>query len=300
VENAIKASFYRLTNVPSASSGLRYVEIKRAVGETRPISDRTLSRALRRLIDIREIRKGNDGRYEPQHEWTRKEAVQLIKSADIMSIDAGSTVGIVGDQKAGWSFYGIPLGKPYTLRPQLRRAALEFQNRVDEILGEEARLTIDRVLKTATMRGFPAQKAREIRKMLMGIFEYWERLRMKQLDAFAWIQILEHLAPGAFSQLLTKLLKPPPGIENDLAAGIPLESSFVNRRNEWISYFARLQQEDEGMIREEWDDFVQGVREGTRLMEEFRSSLRASDWQSFGKRWSSVISTRYWLTAVVR
>ncbi len=299
-ENAVKAAFFREPDLGDEAPLLRYKEIRGAISEGHPISDRTLSKALRGLQERNELLKGDDGRYELVVEWGRTDQMEIILAADTMSIDAGAAVGIIGDQRRGWTYYGVPLGKPRQLRPRLRRAAVEFQERIDGILRSEANLVVDRTLKKAKTRGLSPSSAAEIQGILIGIFDYWESMRMDHMDSFAFIQAMEKLVPGVFAELIERLLKPPIGIQNDMRAGIPLHRSMENRPQQWIPYLARISGEKEPAVRDEWSRFLAEAKAGAIALETLREHLLAKDWKTFNGHWSSILAARYWLCAVIR
>ncbi len=117
-ESAIKASFFSKIAEGVVPDSLRFSEIRGIIRESRPISDRTLSRALRQLVDRGELRQAADKSYERAVKWERKDRIDVVVAADKLSIDAGASVGSIADQAAGWTIYGIPFGKPRQLRPK--------------------------------------------------------------------------------------------------------------------------------------------------------------------------------------
>lgn len=299
-ENAVKAAFFKELDHSAGDGNLRYKEIKGAISEGRPISDRTLSKALRGLQERNELLKGDAGRYELVVDWGRTDQMEIILAADKLSIDAGAAVGIIGDQRRGWTYYGVPLGKPRHLRPRLRRAAVEFQERIDEILRTEAELVVERTLEGARARGLPPPSAAEIQEILTGIFDYWEYLSMDQMDSFAFIQALEKLVPGVYPELVNRFLRPPIGIQNDMRAGIPVHRSMENRPEQWIPYLARISGEEERAIRDGWPRFLDEAEAGATALETLKEHLLAKDWKTFNSHWSSILAARYWLCAVIR
>ena len=82
---------------------------------------------VKRLVQQDALRKRSDGSYERFVKIERKDRMEVIVASDKLSVDAGGSVGLVGEQAEGWTFYGVPLGKPRQLRPRLRRAAMRFQ-----------------------------------------------------------------------------------------------------------------------------------------------------------------------------
>ncbi len=300
VENAIKAAFFSKAADAAAAESLRFTEVRAIIGESRPISDRTLSKGLRRLVEQGQLKKHEDRSYERSVTWELKDRMDVILAADRLSIDAGASVGVVGDQSAGWTFYGVPRGKPRELRPRLRRAAVRFQEEVDEILWEAAEQTVNLTLAKARDRGLSRGGARNIKRILLDIFGFWESLRWEQLDSFAWVFITEKIAPGAFPKFIEKLLKPPLGVWNDLNAGVPVHESMAKRPNEWIPYLARMFIEDQETIRGNWDRLLTDAEAGARAYDMLRNHLKSRDWKLFGKQWSSIISARYWSCAVIR
>jgi hypothetical protein len=300
-ENAVKASFVkRAIADDNEALSLRYSDIRSTINESHTISDRTLSKALKRLQERNELNKKENGQYELTIEWGRPEQLEVIFVADALSIEAGMAVGMIGDQKKGWTYYGVPLGKPRQLRPQLRRAAIEFQDRIDEILQNEANRVIETTLKKAQKRGLSTSRTADIRRILMGIFDYWESLRIDHLDSFAWVIAMEKMAPGVFPEIIQKLLAPPIGVRNDLLAGIPVHESMAKRSKEWIPYLARLYGDDRRSIEEEWPSLQAEAKAGVIAMNDLRKALLAKDWRTFNSHWSSILAARYWLCAVIR
>jgi DNA-binding HxlR family transcriptional regulator len=298
--NAVKGSFFAKLHEGIARENMRYAEIRDAISEKRRISDRTLSRALNSLMVRNELRKRGDGSYEPVFKYELKDRMEVIAAADRLSIEAGASVGIIGDQDKGWTVYGIPRGKPRELRPKLRRAIADFQDEIDDILRSQAEGIVGKILKQARARGLSSRDAASIRKSLMGVFDYWETLRFQHLGSFAWAQILEKLAPGVLPQVVEQLMRPPIGIADDLKEGMPPHKSMAKRSQEWIPYISRIYQEDEKAVREAWPRLVAEAEEGARGTEALRIHMTAGAWVEFAKRWSSILAARYWLCAVVR
>src|SRR2546427_12259979 len=117
---------------------LRFTELRNVIGESRPISDRTLSKGVKHLVQQDALKRRVDGSYERIVKIERKGKMDVIVASDKLSVDAGAAVGLVGEQAEGWTYYGVPLGNPRQLRPRLRRAAIRFQEDVDDPRSEEA------------------------------------------------------------------------------------------------------------------------------------------------------------------
>lgn len=300
VENAIKAAFFSRATEGHVPESMRYTDIRAVIRSSRPISDRTLAKALKSLVDQGELRRLEDGSYKRSVTWERKDRMDVIMAADKLSIAAGASVGIVGDQAAGWTFYGVPFGKPKQLRPRLHHAAIRFQEDVDEILRSEAERIVRETLSKARKRGLSSSEAKNIRRILMDIFEFWESLGVEQLDSFVSLFVMEKVAPGAFSGLIEKLLKPPSGVETDIKAGVPIHLSMSKRPKEWIPYLARMYMEDEGTVQTQWPKLVADAEAGAAAFEKLNTSLTARDRNIFSRHWSSIIAARYWLCAVIR
>src|SRR2546428_4497822 len=164
----------------------------------------------------------------------------VIVASDKPWVDAGAAVGLVGEQAEGWTYYGVPLGRPRQLRPHLRRAAIRFQEDVDDILWEEAKRIVILTLAKAKRRGLTSAEGKETRRILLDIFDFWESMRFEHLDSFAWMFVMEKIAPGAFPGLIGKLLRPPTGVFADMKAGVPIHESMATRPKEWIPYLAKL------------------------------------------------------------
>lgn len=299
-ENAIKASFFSRMAEGVVPEKLRFSDIRSIIRDSRPISDRTLSKALRQLVDKGELRKAPNGSYERAVKWERKDRIEVAVAADKLSIDAGASVGSISDQRAGWTIYGIPFGKPRGLRPRLRLAAIRFQEEVDSILGEAAEGVTDSALAKARKRGLSAGDSRNFKRILLEAFDYWESLRVEHLDSYAWLFVMEKVAPGVFPKFIEKLLKPPLGVEHDLRAGLPAHESMANRPKEWIPYLARMFMEEEETVRNDWPKLLADAEAGAAAFEKLRKSLDVRDWTTFSAHWSSIIAARYWLCAVIR
>ena len=300
VENAIKAAFFSKAAEGVVPDSLRFTELRTVIRESRPISDRTLSKGVKRLVQQDALRKRPDGSYERFVKIERKDRMEVIVASDKLSVDAGGSVGLVGEQAEGWTFYGVPLGKPRQLRPRLRRAAMRFQHEVDAILRDESRHVIVQTLAKAKGRGLSSAEDKEIKRILMGIFDFWESLRVEHLDSFAWVFIMEKIAPGAFPQVLEKLLRPPLGVVVDIKADVPIYESMAKRPKEWIPYLTRLYGEDEQTIKAQWPALTTEAAAGVKAFENLRGHLASRDWTVFNKHWSSIVAARYWLCAVVR
>lgn len=299
-ENAVKAAFFERAVQGSSIPTMRYTDLRGVVGGWRPISDRTLSRALRGLQERKELRKTKDRVYELTLELKREELPQVILAADTLSLNAGAALGVVGNQGTGWTFYGVPKTEGRKLRPLLRRAAVEFQDRVDTILRVRAREIVDLNLAKARRKGLARSEERQIRRIAVEAFDEWEAQRIEQLDSFAWIQIMEKLVPGAFVRLLEHMLKPPVGIVEDLQKGVPVQVSMERRPNEWIPYLGRLFAEDEQEVRKSWKDLLAKAKESAQAFERLRGALTVRDWKTFQNHWSAVLAMRSCICAVTR
>src|SRR5436309_6283503 len=240
VENAIKAAFFSKAAEGVIPESLRFTELRNVITESRPISDRTLSKGVKHLVQQASLKKRVDGSYERIVKIERKDKMDVIVASDKLSVDAGAAVGLVGEQAEGWTYYGVPLGKPRQLRPRLRRAAIRFQEEVDDILWEEAKRIVILTLAKAKRRGLTFAEGKEIKRILMDIFDFWETMRFEHLESFAWLFLMEKIAPGAFPRLIEKLLRPPEGVFADIKAGVPIHQSMVIRPKEWIPYMATL------------------------------------------------------------
>jgi hypothetical protein len=300
VESAIKAAFLSRAAEGVVPEALRFTELRDAIRESRPISDRTLSKGVKLLVQQDALKKRVDGSYERTVKIERQDKMDVIVASDKLSVDAGAAVGLVGEQAEGWTYYGVPLGKPRHLRPRLRRAAISFQEEVDDILWGEAKQIVILTLANAKGRGLTPAAGKEIKRILMDIFDFWESMRFEHLDAFAWMFIMEKIAPGAFPRLIEKLLRPPTGVLADIKSGVPIHQSMVTRPNEWIPYMAKLFSEDEATVKAEWPKLTIEAEGGVRAFETLRRHLTARDWTAFNKHWSSIVMARYWLCAVVR
>ena len=246
------------------------------------------------------MKKRVDGSYERTVKIERKDKMDVIVASDKLSVDAGALVGLVGEQAEGWTYYGVPLGKPRQLRPLLRRAAIRFQEEVDDILWEEARRIVILTLAKAKRRGLTSADGKEIKRILVDIFDFWESMRFEHLDSFAWMFIMEKIAPGAFPRLIEKLLRPPAGVLADIKSGVLIHQSMATRPKEWIPYMAKLFSEDEETVKAEWPKLTIEAEVGVRAFETLRRHLAAREWRLFNKHWSSIVMARYWLCAVVR
>jgi len=300
VENAIKAAFFSKAAEGVMPEALRFTELRNVIRESRPISDRTLSKGVKHLVHQDALKRRVDGSYERIVKIERKDKMDVIVASDKLSVDAGAAVGLVGEQAEGWTYYGVPLGKPRQLRPRLRRAAIRFQEEVDDILSEEAKRIVILTLAKAKRRGLTSAEAKEIKRILMDIFDFWESMRFEHLDSFAWMFLMEKIAPGAFPRLMEKLLRPPTGVLADIKSGVPIHQSMATRPKEWIPYLAKLFSEDEETVKAEWPKLTIEAEGGVRAFETLRRHLAARDWTLFNKHWSSIVMARYWLCAVVR
>jgi len=300
VENAIKAAFFSKAAEGVMPESLRFTELRNVIRESRPISDRTLSKGVKHLVQQDALKRRDDGSYERIVKIERKDKIDVIVASDKLSVDAGASVGLVGEQAEGWTYYGVPLGKPRQLRPRLRRAAIRFQEEVDDVLWEEAKQIVTRTLAKAKRRGLTSAEAKEIKRILMDIFDFWESMRFEHLDSFAWMFVMEKIAPGAFPRLIEKLLRPPTGVFADMKAGVPIHESMATRPKEWIPYLAKLFSEGEEAVKAEWPKLTIEAESGVRAFETLQRHLAAKDWTVFNKHWSSIVMARYWLCAVVR
>lgn len=298
--NAVRASFYSRLHEGVAPESMRYGEIRTVVCETRRISDRTLSKALKGLVVEGKLRRREDGAYEPVFGFERKDTIEVILSADKMSIEAGASVGLVGSQDQGWTVYGIPPGKPRGLRPKLRRAVDGFQGELDRVLRTEAEEIVKVTIRKARARGLSSRDAGSIHRTLVQVFDFWETLRFQHLSSFSWVVIMERIAPGFLPHFLRKLFPPRVGISEDLKKGLEPHESMAKRPDEWIPVVSRVLGEDEETVRQEWARLVAEAKEGARDLGVLKEHLTSKDWKTFNSHWSSVLAARYWLCAVVR
>lgn len=86
---------------------------------------------------------------------------------------------------------------------------MSFQEEVDGILRDEASRIVSLTLAKARKRRLTLAEARGTRRILSDIIDFWESLRVEHLESFAWLFIMEKIAPGAFPQPIEKILRPP-------------------------------------------------------------------------------------------
>lgn len=77
VENAVKAAFFSKAADGVVLEFLRFTEIRTIISESRPISDRTLSRGVKRLVDQNALKKREDGSYERSVKMKREDKMDI-------------------------------------------------------------------------------------------------------------------------------------------------------------------------------------------------------------------------------
>src|SRR4029077_18759127 len=127
-QGAVKAAFFaKEVQEPESSEDpkLHFSEIRRLGGKNeRPISDRTLSRAISSLIARGQLEKtGSRKGIEYRLVISKSERVKAFARTDSAWVERSAEVGGIGDGERGFAFYGIPEIFREKYRHRLQREA---------------------------------------------------------------------------------------------------------------------------------------------------------------------------------
>ena len=148
-----EASTTIMAVVLRAPGEMRYTDIQNEFDRVhRPMSPRTLSRALDSLVSHNRLSRRSTGKQrwysitEPQP--TREELIDITIASDILAIQSASAVGVLGRLDFA-TIYGVDKRLSRRLDLALLKEARRFQEALDEILFEEMeRVAQSLILKT--------------------------------------------------------------------------------------------------------------------------------------------------------
>jgi hypothetical protein len=206
--NAVKAVFFMEGIGQEGLPTLRYTEIREALRrESRPLSPRTLSRALDLLEARKEVLReqvGRQVRYSVILDPSREEIISIWANADSMMTQTAASLGGIGDRELGWAFYGLPFSMRSRLRSRLKRKVEEFQSSVDAVLEDEAARMIRSILQKARGRA-PKNVITAGERGLWGVFERTAQASLVQVLALTGLASLERFAPGTGTAVIEKI-----------------------------------------------------------------------------------------------
>jgi hypothetical protein len=280
--NAIKAIFFLESIGQERVPSLRYSRIREALRrEEKPISPRTLSRAL----DLLELRKevireeiGRQVRYSLVLDPSREETIYTWANADSMLVQGAARVGGIGDREVGWAFYGLPFSMKFRLRFRLKTEVEEFQDRVDGILEDEANRLIRSILLKARGR-VPKQALAAGEHGLWAAFERMATTGLFQVLALTGLAALERFAPGAVSMIIEKI-----------GQGLPKDSHKA------LVEVAKKLGESEADVEKE----LRKAEDDGKAIDSLLTGLSPRDREDAARRFGALLATRANLCAVVR
>lgn len=280
--NSVKAVFFTESVGHEGVPPLRYSEIREALRrQERPISPRTLSRALDLLESRKEVIREEIGRkviYSLVVDPPREETISIWAAADSMMIRGAGNAGGIGDRELGWAFYGLPFSMKSRLRFRLKREVEEFQERVDAVLEAEADRLIASLLIKARGRATKRVLA-EGKRGLWGAFKRTAQIGLFQVLSLTGLAALERLAPGALGMVIERV-------------GQELPSDPRKAIIEVAKRLGESEQEAEKELRQIEDD--------GRAIDALLTCLPPRDREEAARRIGSLLVTRANLCAVVR
>ena len=280
--NVIKAIFFVESIGHERLPTLRYSQIREVLRrEKRPISPRSLSRALDLLESRKEITReevGRQVRYSLALDPSREETISTWANADSMLVQEAARLGGIGDRELGWAFYGFPLSMKSRLRSHLKTEVEEFQYRVDSVLEDEARRLIRSIRLRARDR-VPKRIVTAGERGLWGAFERMAASGLFQVLALTELVALDRFAPGAVTLVIEKI-------------GEGLATAPHKALVELAKRLGEPEEEVEKELRKAEDD--------SRAIDTLLTALRTRDREDAARRFGSLLATRANLCAVVR
>ena len=151
-QGAVKATFFSrsvLTPGGPEKVWLRFTQIRDAVSASEgKIGDRTLSRALKSLLNSRELNRRQEGRASLYALVIPKSAfVIALAHAEGAAVESAGAIGGWGDGSEGWAVFGVPKDVPHKYRGRLRRECLRHQTSLREVLDDVLSEYVDSVLR---------------------------------------------------------------------------------------------------------------------------------------------------------
>jgi len=279
--NAIKAVFFIEGIGQEGFPTLRYTQIREALRrEKRPLSPRTLSRALDLLEGRKELLRkqaNRQVRYSLILDPSREEIISAWATADSTMTQNAAAVGGIGDRELGWAFYGLPFSIRYRLRSRLKREVEEFQFSVDAVLADEAEKMIRSILKKA--RGQVTKKVLAAgERGLWRVFERTVDVSLMQVLALTGLSSLERFAPGTVNTIVEKI-----------SEGLPRD-----QKRAIVEVAKRL-----GESQEEVEQELRKAEAEGKAIEALLQGLPARAREDAARRYGSLLVTRANLLSVV-
>lgn len=222
-QGAVKAAYFSKEVAvadDSPATWLRFSEIKRAISETESaIGDRTLSRALRGLVALGQLRRKVHGRVVSYGLVVSKvDLVSAFARAEAATLEAAGNVGGRGDSSEGWAVFGLPEIVPRAYAVRLKKACRSHQEELRSVLEDFSEDALDAVLK-------PARKKVSRKEFDAGKSAAWKIVEYQLIGTYGlafstrfW-GVMEKLVPGSLRSY-RKGLVPHAGAEISLPQAI--------------------------------------------------------------------------------
>ena len=219
-EGAVKAAFFSrsvLTPGGPEKVWLRFTQIRDAVsaGEGK-IGDRTLSRALKSLLNSSQLKKRQEGRASLYGLVIPRSAlVNAFARAEGAAVESAGAIGGWGDGSEGWAVFGVPEGVPRKYRGRLKTECLRHQTSLREVLRRCPSEYVNSVLRPARKR-LPRKVYKAGEKGILNLLE----IQLFGIEGVAYSsrmwQLVEKTVPGTLAAFRKTML---PNISPEIPVG---------------------------------------------------------------------------------
>lgn len=195
---------------------MRFKGLRSEISKSRTITDRTLDKALKRLLARGEIvREEVDGRvlYSLSDAPTINESYapttndrEIFFKLDTMTIEGAVKIGALVNPEETWSIYGISKKLNLATKRRLRREALDFQVRVDAALADDWDKTVQRLLERYR-KDFTKKERAQFKTAFDFLFElYSTRGDCGKARLYEYL-IVEKIAPEFLAEEISRFAK---------------------------------------------------------------------------------------------
>ncbi len=233
-QDAIKAAFFSrliLASSDPENDWLRFGQIRTIISNSEgKIGDRTLSRALKRLLDMGQIRQRREGKYSFYCLVISKpDMTKAFARAESSSLETAGGIGGWGDVTEGWAVFGVPDMIPLKFRNRFRTMCKLHQEDLREALFDLWDECIDSILKSVRNKvSKPVFLAGE--KAIIRLLDF-QFLGIEGVSNSSRIwQLIENAAPGTLSAF-TKSLGLNPSVKTPLEEVIALMTARITSKD---------------------------------------------------------------------
>lgn len=233
-QDAIKAAFFSrliLASSDPKNDWLHFSQIRAIISNSEgKIGDRTLSRALKRLLDMGQIKQRREGKYSFYCLVISKpDMTKAFARAESSSLETAGAIGGWGEATEGWALFGVPETIPLKFRSRFRTMCKLHQKELRETLLDLWDECTDSILKPARNK-VPRSVFLAGERALIRLFDY-QLLGMEGISNASRIwKLIENAAPGTLSAS-RKLLGLNPQVKTPLEEVIALTTARIANKD---------------------------------------------------------------------